>query len=134
MPSKPKVFLPPRRSSPFEDARFHDRARGTARQRGYTAEWDKASAWFKREHPLCLGCMATGRVAATTTVDHVLPHKGDRQRFWDRSRWQPACDWHHDTVKQQLEVMFARGEIGEADLWLDSAVAVALAQSLRPNG
>ncbi|MGM4955679.1 hypothetical protein ACT4MK_10015 [Bradyrhizobium barranii] len=65
-------------------------------------------------------------VRPTEVTDHVEPHKGDRDRFWDRAMWQPACAWHHDVIKQKLEAMFARGEIVVADLWLDSPVAVRL--------
>lgn len=46
--------------------------------------------------------------------------------FWDRSKWQPACGWHHDVIKQILERMFSKGEIKAEDLWLNSSVAVRL--------
>lgn len=59
-------------------------------------------------------------------TDHVIPHKGDMILFWDQSQWQPACQWHHDVIKQQLEVMFAKGKIETDQLWLDSASAIAL--------
>lgn len=29
-------------------------------------------------------------------VDHIIPHKGDKQLFWDRDNWQPLCKKHHD--------------------------------------
>jgi 5-methylcytosine-specific restriction protein A len=108
----------------------HDQHRGNSRDRGYDAQWDRASLLFKRSHPLCLGCEALGRVTATAVTDHVVPHKGDAARFWDQSLWQPACRWHHDVVKQRLELMFERGALLLADLWLDSAVAVALSKRL----
>ncbi|PAU94052.1 HNH endonuclease, partial [Paracoccus salipaludis] len=25
------------------------------------------------------------------TVDHVVPHRGDPERFWDQDGWQPLC-------------------------------------------
>jgi 5-methylcytosine-specific restriction enzyme A len=28
-------------------------------------------------------------------VDHITPHKGDRQMFWDRSNWQSLCHRCH---------------------------------------
>jgi 5-methylcytosine-specific restriction protein A len=65
-------------------------------------------------------------VTAADLVDHVVPHKGDAQVFWDRSRWQSACTWHHDVVKQRLEALYAKGLIGEADLWLNSEKAKEL--------
>ena len=29
-------------------------------------------------------------------VDHIIPHKGDKQLFWDESNWQPMCETHHN--------------------------------------
>lgn len=100
------------------------------RKAGYDSRWDKASAGFKRHNPLCLGCQAIGRVTATEITDHVVPYKGDMRLFWDRSRWQPSCKWHHDVVKQRLELMFEQGKIKEPDLWLNSACATALSRDL----
>ncbi|WP_209311887.1 hypothetical protein [Bradyrhizobium frederickii] len=67
-----------------------------------------------------------GLVTPSEVTDHVEPHKGDQAMFWNRAMWQPACAWHHDVIKQKLELMFAKGEVAVADLWLDSAVAVRL--------
>lgn len=67
-----------------------------------------------------------GVAAPARQVDHIVPHKSDPLLFWDQGNWQGACDWHHDTVKQQLEAMFARGEIGAGELRLDSATALRL--------
>lgn len=64
----------------------HDATRGTARQRGYTAEWEKASARFlaRPENHFCAcGC---GRTA--DMVDHRIAHKGNRRLFWAESNWQ----------------------------------------------
>jgi hypothetical protein len=66
----------------------------------------------------------------TQVTDHVEPHKGDMIKFWNAKRWQPACCWHHDVVKQKLEQMYARGEISVDDLWLNSAVAIRLTLEL----
>jgi 5-methylcytosine-specific restriction protein A len=107
--------------------------RGSARLRGYTAQWDKAAATFRQQHPLCLGCSAVGDVEAAQLVDHVVPHKGNAVVFWDRTLWQPACRFHHDVVKQQLEAMYARGSIVAADLWLTSKVAIAITKRERSS-
>lgn len=126
MPQAPTTFRPPGARTRFEQKRQADRFRGSARERGYDAEWDRESKAFLRAHPLCLGCEAVGRVTAAELTDHIVPHQGDRALFRDRANRQPACRWHHDVVKQRLEAMFARGEIGRADLRLDSAVSVRL--------
>lgn len=70
----------------LERKRQADQRRGTARERGYTAEWERESKAFLAlpENRFCAcGC---GRVA--DMVDHKRPHKGDMQLFWDRSNWQ----------------------------------------------
>ena len=30
------------------------------------------------------------------TVDHIIPHRGDPELFWDRSNWQALCKNCHD--------------------------------------
>jgi 5-methylcytosine-specific restriction protein A len=114
------------------DARYDDN-RASARARLYTARWDRAAQAFKARRPLCLGCEARGEVTPTAVVDHVIPHKGDAVLFWSRELWQPACRFDHDVVKQRLELMYARGAIVAADLWLDSSVAIALAKQQRAS-
>jgi len=75
----------------------HDLNRPSARERGYDAKWEKARRLFLREHPLCQ-CGAEA-----TTVDHRIPHRGDRQLFWNRANWQPLCTHCHSSTKQRLE-------------------------------
>jgi 5-methylcytosine-specific restriction protein A len=29
-------------------------------------------------------------------VDHIIPHKGDKDLFWDSNNWQPLCKTCHD--------------------------------------
>jgi 5-methylcytosine-specific restriction endonuclease McrA len=111
----------------------YDARRGSARARGYDAQWDRAARLFKALRPLCLGCEAIGLIVAAEVVDHVLPHKGDMVLFWDQNRWQPCCRWHHDVVKQQLEHAYANGRAVEADLWLNSAKAIAVTKRERTS-
>jgi 5-methylcytosine-specific restriction protein A len=100
--------------------------RRSARDRGYSSAWDRTVASFKNAHPWCVGCRAVGITTPTAAVDHVVPHRGYMAKFWTRSNWQPACRWHHDSVKKRLESMFERGAIGADQLRLDSAIAVGL--------
>lgn len=72
-------------------------------------------------------------MVAGEVTDHVIPHKGDDGAFWDRSRWQRCCAWHHDVVKQRLEAQYQAGLIGADDLWLNSARAKALTIELDPG-
>ncbi|WP_246710132.1 hypothetical protein [Martelella soudanensis] len=65
-------------------------------------------------------------MSAATVVDHVDPHHGDPEKFWDTSMWQPCCKWHHDHIKQRLEQMYDKGTIGVSALWLNSYAAKKL--------
>lgn len=70
--------------------------RGSARQRGYTYDWEKASKAFLREHPLCVECLKENRLTPAEVVDHIIPHRGNKKLFWDKSNWQSLCKHHHD--------------------------------------
>lgn len=112
----------------------YETQRGTARERGYDGWWARYAKRYRTAHPLCLGCEAVGRYEATAVVDHIEPHKRDRVLFREPSNHQPACAWHHNKVKQQLENRWMNGEIDVADLRLDSAVAQELTRSLLAMG
>lgn len=132
MPVAPPTFRRKGASTQREARIEYDHRRGSARERGYGARWDRASEGFKRAHPLCMGCQAVGWVRATTITDHVIPHRGDMMVFWDSAKWQPSCDWHHSVVKQRLEAMHAQGKATFDDLWLNSNKAIELTRQLRP--
>lgn len=62
-------------------------------------KWHKASAAYRSEHPVCEECIRQGKGLAarvSQVVDHVRPHKGDVELFWDRDNWQALCKQHHD--------------------------------------
>jgi hypothetical protein len=41
-------------------------------------------------------CEAEGKLTPATVVDHIVPHRGDRRLFWDKTNWQPLCKRCHD--------------------------------------
>jgi 5-methylcytosine-specific restriction protein A len=113
MPSKPKRFCkkagcPNVSSEPYcadhkHLARTYDEHRGTAAQRGYDSKWRKARLGYLKKHPLCVQCEYDGKHIPATVVDHIIPHKGDKDLFWDsKNNWQPLCKRHHDikTVRE----------------------------------
>lgn len=132
MPTMPGTFRSPHLPTRQEMQREHDRKRGSARGRGYNSRWDRESRAFRQANPLCLGCQAVGRVVATAVTDHTMPHRGDERLFWDPDNRQPACQWHHDVVKQRLEALFDAGEITADELRLDSPRAIELTKQLGP--
>jgi len=78
------------------DSQRRDQHRGSSTQRGYGYRWQKSSKGWLRVHPLCAECERQGRVAAATVVDHIVPHRGDMQLFWDPNNWESLCKPHHD--------------------------------------
>lgn len=68
-----------------------DRARGSARQRGYDGEWQRFRAAFLTRHPMCdePGC---GQPA--TDVDHIQPLRLGGARL-DPANCRPKCHPHH---------------------------------------
>lgn len=79
-----------------QERQEQDQRRGSAASRGYGRKWQAARIDFIRRHPICIACHREGRVAATTVVDHIVPHRGDEKLFWRRSNWQPLCKTCHD--------------------------------------
>lgn len=75
----------------------------TSGDRGYTYRWQQARARYLREHPLCCYCEREGRLTPATVVDHIVPHRGDEQRFWSESNWQPLCASCHSSTKAREE-------------------------------
>lgn len=79
--------------------------RGSARERGYDTRWERYRSAYLREHPLCVECAAgvplprgvrPRAVTAATVVDHIRPHKGDPELFWDPANHRAVCKPHHD--------------------------------------
>jgi 5-methylcytosine-specific restriction endonuclease McrA len=76
---------------------------GKRRHPFYNRKWQGARADYLARHPLCVMCVAAGRVTPATVVDHVKPHKGDATLFWDQSNWQSLCQHHHNSTKQSQD-------------------------------
>lgn len=86
----------------FVERKQADAKRGSAHERGYTSAWQKARIAYLRAHPLCVQHEEAGQLVEATVVDHKVPHKGDKVRFWDSTNWQSLCKHCHD-VKTAAE-------------------------------
>ena len=93
----------------------------TSAERGYGHKWRQARAGYLRKHPLCVDCCGELGLSGSTeavlheciergvtlpfavVVDHIEPHRGDMERFWDRTNWQALCKRHHD-IKTGMEI------------------------------
>ena len=49
-----------------------------------------------RERPFCVRCLERGEYTIATVVDHIKPHKGDSELFFDVKNLQPLCKVCHD--------------------------------------
>lgn len=81
-----------------------EQLRGSSAARGYNYRWRKASKAFLRAHPLCVMCLAEGKYTPAAVVDHIIPHRGDRQLFWDVSNWQSLCKACHDRKTLTIDI------------------------------
>lgn len=104
MPNRPGRYRPPFRVAV---AAAPDR-RPSASARGYDAHWRDARLAYLAEHPLCVKCEAKGLTVESTTVDHVVAHKGDPVLFWNKANWQALCKPCHDYKTATEDGAFGR--------------------------
>jgi 5-methylcytosine-specific restriction protein A len=58
-----------------------------------TAAWRRMRTQFLKVRPTCEACIA----APATTVDHIKPHRGDTDLFWDVLNLQSLCTSCHSS-------------------------------------
>ena len=61
-----------------------------------TARWKKLRIQFLANHPLCEECKRNGVITSSEVVDHILPHRGNKELFWDEGNLQALCKECHD--------------------------------------
>ena len=88
-------------------AKQYEQRRGSAHRRGYDRHrWGRARLEFLIEYPWCgdrshgqfpvmSQCAFRRLQVVATDVDHVQPHRGDSELFWDRRNWQALCHECH---------------------------------------
>ncbi|RVU17485.1 HNH endonuclease [Methylobacterium oryzihabitans] len=67
-----------------------------------TARWQRRRRALLDASPLCVSCTRRGLVVPATVADHVEPHRGDPDTFWN-GRLQALCKPCHDGDKQREE-------------------------------
>lgn len=75
----------------------------TESQKLYGYRWQQFRKRFLKENPLCVFCEKQGLVKKADVVDHIIPHKGNRELFWREGNHQSLCWTHHQSVKQSME-------------------------------
>jgi len=70
--------------------------RDSAHKRGYNRTWQKQSKVFLSQAKWCRKCMADDKYNIATVVDHIIPHRRNKELFWDKTNWQALCKRCHD--------------------------------------
>lgn len=87
-------------------AREDDRRRGSARERGYDADWDRCRDAFLEAHPLCDDC---GELA--TEVDHEISVRDAPELRLDWTNLRPKCKKHHSRKTVARDGGFGRPKV-----------------------
>ncbi|TAH55192.1 MAG: HNH endonuclease [Treponema sp.] len=81
-----------------------------------TSRWKKISSSFLVDNPVCEECGAPSDVC-----DHIIPHRGDEDLFWDPINRQALCKPCHDR-KTRVEMQeYRRPGRGVENQWARKA-------------
>lgn len=81
----------------------YDNERGTSASRGYNYRWQKYSAQYRVNNPLCVMCLKVGKLIPAQCVDHIIAVESkDDPLFWDASNHQSLCNTCHN-IKSEAE-------------------------------
>lgn len=81
-----------------------------------TKQWKAIRAKRFHKEPTCRMCRAQGIETPVFIVDHIKPHRGDTNLFFDFNNTQSLCKHHHDSAKQFQEKRGFSGQVGN-DGW-----------------
>ena len=108
MPSKP-VILKPQRHSERERKRQIDKRRGTAKERGYDAQWRRVRLQKLSQHPLCEMHFERGKIVAATVVDHIISIEERPDLRLEMTNLRSLCKGCHD-ARTAADHGFNRGK------------------------
>lgn len=60
-----------------------------------TDAWARIKALVLGREPWCREHARIGQQVKATVVDHITPHRGCADVFWDQQNWQPLCSSCH---------------------------------------
>jgi hypothetical protein len=118
IPPRFRVNLPPKATAILK-LEERGKYRGSPRDRGYDARWDKLSVRFRRANPFCRLCEQEGADQLGARVDHILPVREYPDLKYDWNNLQNICV-AHDNLKQAMET-FARanGQVELLKIWCE---------------
>lgn len=73
-----------------------------------TAKWRKTSREFLKKYPFCFICGKPARIA-----DHITPHRGNLELFYDENNLQPMCWSCHSRKTFKENGNFRKDKRGE---------------------
>lgn len=74
--------------------------------------WQKMRAWQLTVEPNCRMCFQRGKLGvAAVDVDHIKPHRGGADLFFDPENLQSLCRNCHSSIKQEIERNQMRGTL-----------------------
>jgi len=83
------------------------KGQASSTKRGYDQTWKKYRLVYLTDHPLCVECERKGLLVPAEVVDHIAPHKGNRDLFWDENNHQALCaKCHNEKTAKELNPMF----------------------------
>lgn len=62
----------------------------------YGSTWIKYRKVFLRSNPVCVCDECKGKLTPANVVDHIIPHRGNEELFWDTSNHQSLAKRCHD--------------------------------------
>jgi 5-methylcytosine-specific restriction protein A len=74
----------------------------------YNWDWRKFRERYVKEHPLCIYCLKQDKLTPTQEVDHIVPHLGDKDLFWDEKNLQALCKSCHSKKTVEYDGGFGK--------------------------
>lgn len=68
-----------------------------------SARWKVMRIKKRQANPLCERHLARGQIVRMTQVHHKIPHRGNRDLFFDEDNLESLCDSCHNSEAQQQE-------------------------------
>lgn len=68
-----------------------------------TKRWKALRLYHLGTEPICRLCKQADKITPAAVVDHITPHKGNVDLFFDDTNLQSLCKPCHDGTKQAAE-------------------------------
>ena len=85
-----------------------DTKRESSAKRGYDRRWQRYREQFLAQRPWCECDRCKGSYVPASVVDHIVPHKGNRELFWDPNNHQAMAKQCHDRKTAREDGGFGR--------------------------